>query len=300
MKCIYHKSDFDGLCSAAIVSGIFPDVELIGAGYKKDPDLTSIATGEKVFMVDYSLQPFEKMVALTKQCDLVWIDHHKTAMEDCETSGIAFKGLRRIGIGACALVWEYLMGPRSMPEAVRLLAQYDVFDHSDLLTLPFQYGMRTNKACKDPKNAIWKSLLKPKAISGIAESKVFNTILDSGHNVYEYVVQSNEGSAKALAFETTLDNLRLIAMNRADTGSLQFTSVWDAKKYDAMAIFTFQKSIWSVSLFTPQNSDVDVGAVAKAHGGGGHKGAAGFVCKTLPFLLPSDIEETRAEDNNSK
>jgi oligoribonuclease NrnB/cAMP/cGMP phosphodiesterase (DHH superfamily) len=293
MKCIYHKSDLDGLCSAAIIAGIFPEAELIGAGYKEDPDLTKIATGEKVFMVDYSLQPFEKMIALAKQCDLVWIDHHKTAMDDCEKSGVAFKGLRKIGLGACALVWEYLMGPRSMPETVRLLAEYDVFNHTDPMTLPFQYGMRTNKGCKDPKHDTWKTLLKPKAVSGIAESKVFNTILDSGHNVYEYVVQSNEGSAKSMAFETMLNNLRLIAINRSDTGSLQFNSIWDDKKYDAMAIFTFQKSVWSVSLFTPPDSEVDVGAVAKVYGGGGHKGAAGFMCKSLPFPLPTAIEEDK-------
>jgi len=291
MKCIYHKSDLDGLCSAAVVVSIFPDVQLIGGGYKEDPDLSSIEPGEKVFMVDYSLQPFEKMIALNKQCDLVWIDHHKTAMDAQEESGVAIKGLRRKGIGACALVWEYLMGPRSIPETVRLLAEYDVFNHTDELTLPFQYGMRASKASKDPKNLMWKALLKPKASTGIAESRVFNTILDSGHAIYEYVVQSNEGSAKAMAFETELDGLKIIAMNRADSGSLQFSSVWNAKKYDAMAIFTFQKNAWSVSLFTPPDSSVDVSAVAKARGGGGHQGAAGFVCKAIPFVLPGVTEE---------
>lgn len=37
---------------------------------------------------------------------------------------------------------------------------------------------------------------------------------------------------------------------------------------------------FTVSLYS---ETVDVGAIAKAHGGGGHKGAAGFVCDTLPW-----------------
>lgn len=28
---------------------------------------------------------------------------------------------------------------------------------------------------------------------------------------------------------------------------------------------------------------IDVSVIAKAHGGGGHKGAAGFICDNLPF-----------------
>ena len=37
-----------------------------------------------------------------------------------------------------------------------------------------------------------------------------------------------------------------------------------------------------VSLYTTQ-ADLDVAEICKKHGGGGHKGAAGFTCNELPF-----------------
>ena len=37
-----------------------------------------------------------------------------------------------------------------------------------------------------------------------------------------------------------------------------------------------------VSLYSTRE-DVDCGAIAKSLGGGGHKGAAGFICDELPW-----------------
>jgi nanoRNase/pAp phosphatase (c-di-AMP/oligoRNAs hydrolase) len=39
-----------------------------------------------------------------------------------------------------------------------------------------------------------------------------------------------------------------------------------------------------VSLYSTRD-DIDCGAIAKTYGGGGHKGAAGFQCDTLPFPI---------------
>ena len=51
-----------------------------------------------------------------------------------------------------------------------------------------------------------------------------------------------------------------------------------------MLTFGWRKGQWAVSLYS-SNADIDVSKIAKAKGGGGHKGAAGFQCKTLPFEL---------------
>ena len=47
---------------------------------------------------------------------------------------------------------------------------------------------------------------------------------------------------------------------------------------------------WYVSLYTSKE-DVDVSKVALSFGGGGHKGAAGFKCDTLPFLAEERIKD---------
>ena len=36
MKCFYHRIDFDGVCSAAIVKAKYPECELIGIDYGDD------------------------------------------------------------------------------------------------------------------------------------------------------------------------------------------------------------------------------------------------------------------------
>jgi oligoribonuclease NrnB/cAMP/cGMP phosphodiesterase (DHH superfamily) len=53
--------------------------------------------------------------------------------------------------------------------------------------------------------------------------------------------------------------------------------------YDVMVTFCRRKDkLWNVSLYSTK-PEVDCGAIAKTFGGGGHKGAAGFQCKELPF-----------------
>jgi nanoRNase/pAp phosphatase (c-di-AMP/oligoRNAs hydrolase) len=68
------------------------------------------------------------------------------------------------------------------------------------------------------------------------------------------------------------------------TNSQTFDSVWDPEKYDAMLTFGWRRGQWTVSLYSVKQ-DVDVSEVAVKHGGGGHKGAAGFQCTELPFRL---------------
>ncbi len=88
----------------------------------------------------------------------------------------------------------------------------------------------------------------------------------------------------ACGFDTTMDGLRCVAINRMLTNSQMFDSVWDPEKYDAMLTFGWRKGQWTVSLYSTKD-DVDVSVIAKNRGGGGHKGAAGFQCSELPFYM---------------
>jgi hypothetical protein len=72
---------------------------------------------------------------------------------------------------------------------------------------------------------------------------------------------------------------------------MQFESV--KKGRDAAVAFGFAPSgQWTVSMYGLKPS-VDVGAICTKHGGGGHKGAAGFQCKSLPFALPKKPTERK-------
>jgi nanoRNase/pAp phosphatase (c-di-AMP/oligoRNAs hydrolase) len=48
-------------------------------------------------------------------------------------------------------------------------------------------------------------------------------------------------------------------------------------------MFIYDGDQFAVSMYS-EKPEVDCSVVCKKHGGGGHKGASGFTCKTLPFV----------------
>lgn len=273
MKCFYHSSDLDGLCSAAIVKHRHPECKLFGINYGKEFPWDSITPGETVYMVDFSL-PWIDMVKLDDRCNLVLIDHHKTFIDKMRKHSKTFKGLQEIGIGACALVWDYLFPIEPIPYFIQLLAKWDVWDHTDRNCKPFQYGMRLET--RDPEDGVWEALFYDHHKTN------FLRILDQGQIVVKYEQQSNTMKVKAAAFETELEGLKCIACNQMMTNSTLFDSIWDEDKYDAMIAFGWRNGRWVVSLYATK---VDVGIIAVSFGGGGHAHSCGFTCDELPFEL---------------
>lgn len=290
MKCFYHSADLDGHCSGAIIKMVYPDCEMIGINYGDEFPWESIpiGCGEKVFMVDFSLQPFPNMVRLNIHADpLIWIDHHKSAIEESiewqHSVNGGILGIQQSGTGACQLVWEYFgdkwptgynLNQGLIPTFIKLLAEYDVWNHTDPRTLPFQWGMRQYDTFPENQD-FWYELLDVERVHKITEE---------GDLIFRYQQVENEKYVQACAFETELDGLKCIAVNKMLTNSQLFNSVWNPQKYDMMLTFGFRKGKWTVSLYSTRE-DIDVSAIAKARGGGGHKGASGFQCKELPFIL---------------
>lgn len=268
MKCFYHKSDLDGHCSGAIVRRSFPEVELIGVDYKDTVDRESIDHGETVFIVDFSFSA-EDMEWLHKNADLVWCDHHKSAIEKCaHIEGIA--GIREIGMAGCELTWVHLNPEKEIPLSVHLLGRYDVWDHVDGRVLPFQYGMRDQSETL-PDSVIWPMILED-------ENRVVD-ILTHGEIILEYQSKQDARYAKGMAYEANFHGYRAIVMNKPYSNSKVFDSVYDPAKHDIMILFGVKPGDFKYSLFCDKD-EIDVSAIAVQYGGGGHKGAAGFYSKT--------------------
>lgn len=279
MKCYYHNNDLDGKCSGAIVKMRYPECQMIGINYGDEFPWETIEENEEVFMVDFSLQPFSDMKRLAKICNLTWIDHHITAImaylttrHDPGTAPISATLVE--GRGACETTWNCCFPEKSIPLAVQLLSQYDVWDHSDPRTLPFQYGMRRYDASPEDTD-FWTQLFDVERVQQIVEQ---------GSLLFEYEIQQNSMYVNSTAFETALDGLYCIAVNKMLTNSQLFDSIWDPRKYDAMLTFGWRSGKWVVSLYATE-PEIDVSIIAKNHGGGGHKHAAGFQCDELPFKL---------------
>jgi oligoribonuclease NrnB/cAMP/cGMP phosphodiesterase (DHH superfamily) len=277
MKCFYHSADLDGHCSGAIVRKAYPQAELIGINYDDDFPWEKLNKNELVFMVDFSLEPFSDMERLNDSCLLMWVDHHKTSIEDAHKNGFLAKRGQSLEVGraACELVWDWLF-PNKRNETVRLLGRYDVWDLQQN-TLELQNGLRLNDTL--PTNdELWNNLLSEHWSSKLTEAIKYGEVLLKKQKM------DNKSYAKACSFDTEIDGLKVIALNRGFTNSKIFDSVYDPEKHDAMMTFIWRKGQWTVTLYSDKE-DVDGSIVCKARGGGGHKGAAGFQCKELPFEL---------------
>ena len=283
VKCFYHSADLDGHCSGAIVKMKFPDCEMIGINYGQDVNLDSVQQGEEVYMVDFCLQPFDGMIELNKKAKLHWIDHHaKGSIDEAHANGFIASGgqLLEVGKAGCELTWEYLFPDKFVPYSVFLLGRYDVWDHgADVGVLPFQYGMRNFSDTRPDNTALWGKIIG-------SEFEVA-LIKRNGAIILDYEQKQNEKFCKAYAFETDFNGLSAICANRGFTNSKLFDSAYDPRKHHLMITFCRKKlpsKQWTVSLYSTR-SDVDCGDIAKSFGGGGHKGAAGFQCSELPFIV---------------
>lgn len=280
MKCFYHSADLDGHCSGAIVRRFMPECELIGINYGQEFPWGTIEDGEEVYMVDFGLQPFSDMERLNSICKLHWIDHHKTAIDDAHKAGFLASGGQSLEIGkaGCELAWEYFSA-FDASDAVRLLGRYDVWDHSDPRTLPFQYGMRQNENTYPDNDELWSDLL--------LDDEAITEVLRHGQLILDYENAQNRKFCKSYSFETELSGLSGVCANRGFTNSKVFDSVYDPEHHHLMITFCRLKppaGKWTVSLYSTRE-DVDCGVIAKSFGGGGHKGAAGFQCDQLPFEI---------------
>jgi len=289
MKCFYHSADLDGHCSGAIVKYKYPECEMIGINYGQEFPWDKIQSGEDVYMVDFTLQPFEQMERLSTICELVWIDHHKTEVEEGEKRNFHPAGIRRVGIGACALVWENLYPFIPVPDSVRLLAEYDVWNHSDYRTLSFQYGFRFFENTYPDNQKLWGPCFQSTSCVRVSE------VCTIGNTLLTYEKHQNAKFCKAYAFDTQLSctlgghseakHFQAICCNKGFTNSKVFDSAYDPTRHDLMVTFCRLKAPahkWTVSLYSTKD-DVDCGQIARVFGGGGHKGAAGFQCEQLPF-----------------
>lgn len=264
MKCFYHRSDFDGHCSGAIVKYFNPECEMIGINYDEPLDADSIGEGETIYVVDFSFSSLD-MSFLHHRADLIWIDHHKSAIEKVEYEKY-IKGIRRIGKAACELTWEWFRVGDKLPLAVYLLGRYDVWDHEDERVLPFQYGLRI-KSNTLPDSIRWRNLLKD-------DNRVPH-IIEQGELILKYEMKQNAIYAKSMSYERIFHKYRALVINKPFSNSKIFDSVYDPEKHDIMVIFGLKEGKFKYSLFC-NKPEIDVSKIAVHYGGGGHAGAAGF------------------------
>jgi oligoribonuclease NrnB/cAMP/cGMP phosphodiesterase (DHH superfamily) len=272
----YHNADNDGKTSGAIVYNALGRENCLLKGldygmYDFEKEYKSWKKDDIVYLVDFSFQKNGEMEkAFLKLRDrFIFIDHHKTAIE--QIKGLPIKGLRRIGISACRLCWEYFYPNDEEPEVVKLIGMYDVWDLNKKVET-FQLGVSMLDLSPDSEN--WKVLFK-------SDKEFIKKICDDGEVIQKYLNIDSKNKVKKFAFEHKIENYNAICMNAVKSGSKIFDSVFDEKKHDIMVTFgkMSKYGMWNISFYSKDNGP-DVSELAKSFGGGGHKNAAGCEVST--------------------
>lgn len=276
---IYHRADFDGIFCREIAKRALPGATLIGWDYG-DPT-PAVSQEEDLYILDLSVPD------LMNHPKLTWIDHHKTAIDQYSA---AIPGYRIDGVAACRLAWQWfrLLGDGPLPDkrdfveravheplAVRLAGEYDIWDKRDPDADLFQHGLRSQALTEED----WNELLRTDG------SSLPYKLLNQGRCVAYAKEQEDKSIIRSNGFTLQWEGLTWLACNAARYNSHLFTAGIEPK-HDALLGFCLRANgKWSVSLYGCLNKpDLDLSAIAKKHGGGGHRQACGFTTNVLPWL----------------
>ena len=279
MKCFYHN-DLDGRCAGAIVFhsvGIKPKkgnhkLEMIEIDYKDTIDVGKIKKNEQLWIVDFSFKPEIMERVLEKTKDITWIDHHKTADEYKYSQKL--EGLRITEdkkFAGCELTWMYVHPKLPIPRAVQLTGDRDKW--------AWKFKKETANFCQgiklyshQPSDVIWFDLLN--------NGNNLQNVIRNGNTCILFRDNFCKDYADSYGFETKFEGYKCFAIGLYMFGSETFGERF--KEYDICLSFEYDGKNYIIGLYS---ETIDVSKIAKKYGGGGHKGASGFVSSNLPFKL---------------
>jgi hypothetical protein len=305
---IYHRADFDGIFCREIARKFLPGAEFIGWDYGDKKIPLPEGTTYILDLSPASLENLPEHTALMLDNPIIWIDHHKSAIEKYSSE---IPGYRIDGVAACRLAWQWFAlhaawDPReqhppgdlpnkqdfverkvSEPLAVRLAGEYDIWDKRDPNAELFQHGLRSQEISEN----LWELLLVPHKIE--FEKADIGTVavvalLERGEAIQYATTRSNESVIKEIGFTFQWEGLTFLGCNASRYNSHLFTAGL-TPEHDGCFGFKWTGNEWSVSLYgVPGKPDIDLSQIAVKYGGGGHKQACGFRAKQLPFLKDMD------------
>lgn len=228
-------------------------------------------TGRNVFILDFSYAP-DVMLQIAAQAGRVtWIDHHKTAIEAMD--GVEHPNLVKVlstERSGAYLTSQFFWPDREPEDMVKLVDDRDRWVFRDPRSKPFAAGMFSRHYTIEDWNAIANNVdqtIEEGAAVLRKHWKDIRELLDV-MTVHKDIAGFNVPTAN-LSYVSASDACHELLERHSDA---PFAACWFLRK-DGKKVF---------SLRSRSGSDVDVSAIAKKFGGGGHMHAAGFAVVEWP------------------
>lgn len=279
--CLYHD-DPDGRASAAIVRRFHgKQVQLHAINYGDPVPWDDMLQAGRVIVVDFSLSA-EEMKRLAAHTELVWIDHHVSAIEALEPYARAWEGLRDTRQAACVLTWRYYYPDRPVPRGIVLIGDRDTWSKQEPETDAFSEGLRQFDT--DPHNDdLWERLFSE-------DAAFLDGLVSQGRILRAARLRGLRRDVERYGFEVDFEGHHTLAVNLRGSGDMgeYIRGLGYALAYCYIDELQDGALMTSVTLYS---AEVDVSEIAARYGGGGHHGAAGFtfVRNKTPFPPQADV-----------
>ena len=270
---LFHGGCNDGFCAAWIYRRyVNPQSEFKAVQYNTDPPDTE---GRDVIILDFSYERPLLMEMEERAQSLLVLDHHETAERELE--GLDYCIFAQDKSGA-RMTWEHFFDPRSQGslDDVPWLVAYT--EDRDLWKWELANSKAVNAALASyPRDfSVWDSIAEkgPQVMASEGEA-----ILRFQHRLIRPRVKHHGW--------TTISGFRVPITNATFMTSEIGNALADGHSF-SVVFFIRPDSKVVYNLRSKGADGADVGSIARAHGGGGHKNAAAF---TLETMLPIDAYE---------
>lgn len=316
MLHIFHHNDADGYAAAFLVKDFYikeknfseEDIVFYEMTYDKVFPLNKINKNDLVYIVDFSIEPYD-MCRLLQQTKMVtWIDHHISSIEKyffwkdliLEINDVDVAGIRLNGISGCGLTWLYLYNNirfcniedkndpvklytevinTNAPKYIKLINDWDVWNLKFDETKRFILALSNNLTMDTFKQ-----------LDSNIENNILDNLIALGGEYEKYRDNWAAQLRKQYGYEVNMFvNSRPVSIYCLNVGNANsdYSGIENLNKYDIICHYCFNGKFYKYSLYS--NKDyIDCVALAKFFGGdngGGHKGAAGFIHKELLFKI---------------
>ena len=277
---LYHKSCMDGTGAAFAAHKFFSEqttiepVKYIPVQYGGPfPDIP-LCKETAIYIVDFSYDRKTLVDVHSKVGKLVVLDHHKTAQE--ELMGLEFAHFD-MGKSGAVLAWEYFHPGTPIPDLMRYIQDRDLWKFELPGTRPLLSALVNRNVLTLPVNSGYSPFTA--LINASIKDNGFADYINEGQLLDQYrdnLIASYGKSKSGKVMLTGWGGLKVGVYNLNLFISEAGTLVYSNLDVDfSMSYFITELGVWVFSLRSADDK-VDVGAIAKFFGGGGHAHAAGF------------------------
>lgn len=253
---LYHAQCLDGFAAAWVAFQRFGAANEYRAIQFGEP-LKYPVDGRDVLILDFSFPRAQLLELKERASSLLVLDHHLTAQQDLAGLDFAHFDLTRAG---CTLAWDWFFSEQPRPWLLNYVEDKDLWRWK----LPGSQEVSAALQSYSRSFTQWNKLL----------AKGLDALVAEGRPILRYknrLIETAASRVKMIDFEGHRIPVVSSCILQSEIGGRL------SKEHPFVAIVfdTGDRQVWS--LRSHEGTGVDVAAIAKRHGGGGHPNAAGFI-----------------------